>query len=276
MSVPPRADPAQRTRYPAPKVVVCRAPARAAEAEALATRLTLPRAETVPRQAGRVALVFTDERLEARLTGANAPGPVYADFVAGATARRARQAGQASEGLLRAAGARQATTPEVIDATAGLGGDAWLLAAVGCRVHLIERHPAVAALLADGLDRARRAPATAAIADRLTLTRAEAQAVLAATTADTVTLDPMHPPRRKSAAVRKEMQLLHALVGADTDDAHLLPAARAAARERVVVKRPLRGPALAGPAPSGRIAGRATRFDIYAGQAGRGGEPTSR
>jgi 16S rRNA (guanine1516-N2)-methyltransferase len=273
MSVPPRADPSQRTRYPAPKVVVCLAPARAAEAEALATRLTLPRAETVPRQGGRVALVFTDERLEARLTGANAPGPVYADFVAGATARRARQA---SEGLLRAAGARQATTAEVIDATAGLGGDAWLLAAVGCRVHLIERHPAVAALLADGLDRARRAPATAAIADRLTLTRAEAQAVLAATTADTVTLDPMHPPRRKSAAVRKEMQLLQALVGADTDNAHLLPAARAAARERVVVKRPLRGPALAGPAPSGRIAGRATRFDIYAGQAGRGGEPTSR
>ena len=77
----------------------------------------------------------------------------------------------------------------------------------------------------------------------------------------------MHPPRRKSAAVRKEMRIFRALVGADGDSDRLLPAAIAAARRRVAVKRPRGASPLPGPAPSGSIDGRSTRFDIYAGGA---------
>ncbi len=253
--------------YPQRAVVVCANHGRRNDAHALARRLGIPLAAELPYDAGQLALVLTDERLQVQLTGADAPGAVYADFVTGATARRGREAARADEGLLRAAGARHGQTPDVIDTTAGLGRDAWLLAALGCRVTLVERHPAVAALLADALERALADEEAAPVAARIELIEAEAIAVLSERTADTVIVDPMHPPRRKSAAVRKEMQVFRALVGADSDSDGLLPAAIAAARRRVAVKRPRGARPLPGPAPSGSIEGRSTRFDIYAGGA---------
>ena len=267
MAVESEADVAAGPLYPARALVYCADASRARAADELAGRLGLARVPELPADSGWLALVFTRARLQVQLTGPDAPGPVYADFVGGPTARRGRQALQADEGLLRAAGARQSRCPRVIDATGGLGRDAWVLAAAGCEVVLVERHPAVAALLADALERAAADPHAAPIAARLTLVRGDAREALAARTADAVTLDPMHPPRRKSAAVKKEMRVFRALVGADDDSDRLLPAAIAAARRRVVVKRPSGAPALAGPAPSGAIAGRATRFDIYPGAA---------
>jgi 16S rRNA (guanine1516-N2)-methyltransferase len=255
------------TLYPQWALIVCADPLRRAEAESLGRRLGLPLAAELPREAGRLALVLADERLRVQLTGPDAPGAVHVDFVGGATARRGRAAAHADEGLLRAAGARHGRTPDVIDVTAGLGRDAWLLAALGCRVTMIERHPAVAALLEDGLARARADEEAAPIAARLQLIEGDALAVLKERTADTVIVDPMHPPRRKSAAVRKEMRVFRALVGGDSDSDALLPAAIAAARQRVAVKRPRGARSLPGPAPSGSIDGRSTRFDIYAGGA---------
>ena len=140
--------------YPHRAVIVCAAGGPETEADALARRLGVPLVGELPCEAGWLALVLTHERLQVQLTGPDAPGPVCAEFVTGATARRGREAARADEGLLRAAGARHGQTPDVIDTTAGLGRDAWLLAALGCRVTLVERHPAVAALLADGLKRA--------------------------------------------------------------------------------------------------------------------------
>ncbi len=254
--------------YPERALVVCADAGREAEARALAHHLGLTCARAIPAEPDRLAFVVTRQRLQVQATGPDAPGAVYADFVQGHTARRARQAAQADEGLLRAVGARRGRTPGVIDATAGLGRDAGLLAGAGCRVTLVERHPAVAALLCDALGRARADAHGADLAARMELREAHALAVLGAHTADVVVLDPMHPPRRKSAAVRKEMRLFRDLVGADADSDELLPAALGAARARVVVKRPRGAPSLAGPAPSGSIGGRSTRFDIYAGHAG--------
>jgi len=253
--------------YPHRTAIVCMAHDRLPEAKALAHRLHLPLVDESPHEPDWLNLVLTDERLQVRLTGPGAPGPVYADFVTGATARRGREAARADEGLLRAAGARHGQTPDVIDTTAGLGRDAWLLAALGCRVTLVERHPVVAALLADALTRARKDEEAAPVAARMELIEADAIAVLAERTADTVIVDPMYPPRRKSAAVRKEMQVFRALIGTDGDSDTLLPVAIAAARRRVAVKRPRGAPPLTGPAPSGSIDGRSTRFDIYAGGA---------
>ncbi|MFA0173170.1 class I SAM-dependent methyltransferase, partial [Vibrio splendidus] len=42
--------------------------------------------------------------------------------------------------------------------TAGLGRDAFVLASLGCKVQMVERHPVVAALLDDGLQRAKKDP----------------------------------------------------------------------------------------------------------------------
>lgn len=250
-----------------PPPVVCACPARRRAAEALAHRLGSELVATLPAAPGRLALVLTETRLQLQLTGRDAPGAVYAEFVHGRTGARGRAGVQGAEALARAAGARRGHRPVVIDATAGLGRDAFVLAARGCAVTLIERHPVVDALLADGLARALDDPDAAAVAARMQRVHGDARRLLARRGADVVLVDPMHPPRRKSAAVRKEMRVLRALVGPDGDSDGLLQAALAAARERVVVKRPAGAEALPGPAPTGAVAGRSTRFDIYAGRA---------
>ncbi|MDZ7809139.1 MAG: class I SAM-dependent methyltransferase [Arhodomonas sp.] len=73
----------------------------------------------------------------------------------------------------------------------------------------------------------------------------------------------MYDGRGRTALAGKEMQLLQALLGPPADADELLPAALAAARERVVVERHHRAPPLAGRAPAFTLRGRSTRFDVY-------------
>lgn len=152
----------------------------------------------------------------------------------------------------------------MVDATAGLGRDAFVLASHGARVTLLERSALVAALLADGLRRAQEAggPAAAA-AQRMTLQQADARQWLGERTAPVIYLDPMYPGGPRRARPGKAMELLQRLLGEEPDPAELLAAARAAATERVVVKRPRRAPPLAGLTPHHSLTGRSTRFDVY-------------
>ena len=154
----------------------------------------------------------------------------------------------------------------VVDATAGLGEDAFLLAAAGFEVILCEADPVIAALLADALRRAADDPATAGIASRMVLRQGDSVEVLRALPfePDVVYLDPMFPARRKSAAVKKKFQLLHRLERPCDDEAaeRLLTAALAARARRIVIKRPAKGPCLAGARPSHAVAGKAVRFDV--------------
>ena len=69
-------------------------------------------------------------------------------------ARRLRPDALARELLVRAARVRGACAPVVVDATAGLGEDALLLAAAGAQVYMFEKNEVIAALLADGISRA--------------------------------------------------------------------------------------------------------------------------
>lgn len=168
------------------------------------------------------------------------------------------------ERLVRAVG-KLAGSGELIDATAGLGRDAALLAQAGWRVTLLERQPVLQALLADGLARS-------SLAQALTLICADSSAWLAAhpRRAEVVYLDPMFPERDKSAAVRKELSWLQWLCHEEMDPAsvldgerQLLQAALTAACRRVVVKRPLRAAPLAAQPPASSLAGKTVRFDIY-------------
>lgn len=153
----------------------------------------------------------------------------------------------------------------VIDATAGLGHDAALLAAMGFHVTAIERDAILAALLTDALQRAAADAATAnLLANNLRVVHAEARDVLARgdVPADCIYIDPMFPPKRRASALaKKEIRLVRALVGDDDDAAELLAAARQQAR-RVVVKRPTYAPPLA-ENPSAQIAGKLVRYDMY-------------
>lgn len=155
--------------------------------------------------------------------------------------------------------------PAIVDATAGLGRDAFLLASLGLTITLIERSPAMHGQLAEGLARALAfgGAAGAAVA-RMTLLLGDARALLPSLAPDVVLVDPMHPPRSKSALVKQEMRRVRDAVGTDDDAIELVQAARAAALNRTVLKWPLHAPSMAGlPAPHHSLQTRTVRFDVF-------------
>lgn len=236
------------------------------EASRLARELGLPLATTAADRFDHLLMV-TPRRLELIATAPGAPGPVYAEFVTGQAGHRRRFGGGRGQPLARAVGLKGGATPRVLDATAGLGRDGFVLACLGCTVTLVERSPVVAALLRDGLERAKADPGIGALVrERLHLEMADAAAYLqnpGGERPDVVFLDPMYPHRDKSALVKKDMRLLRAVVGDDQDAPRLLAAALARARQRVVVKRPRPAAPLEGPPPTMAIQGENTRYDVY-------------
>ncbi|MDG4594504.1 MAG: class I SAM-dependent methyltransferase [Candidatus Contendobacter sp.] len=251
------------------RIAVTRDPATDLETTiVLATTLGLPWISDPATNDFTHLLVMTAERLELRELGPNPAGPVYADFAMGAVAHRRRFGGGRNQPLARAVGLKRGAAPSVVDATAGLGRDAFVLACLGCVVRLVERSPLIAALLRDGLERAACIPDLGPlVAGRLSLVMADGRDYLRKLTdeqrPDVVYLDPMYPLRRKAALAGKEMRLLRCLAGDDADAPELLAAALANARRRVVVKRPRRAPPLVGSQPSFQIATINTRFDVY-------------
>lgn len=234
-------------------------------ASALATRWGLSLAEAGE---GELQLLLTPERLQLVQVGKGAPGPVYVDFVEGALAHRRRFGGGRGQTIARAVGLKGGANPNVVDATGGLGRDAFVLASLGCRVTLLERSPVVAALLADGLERAERDSEIGSwIRQRMQLIHTDAVSWMAnldeADFPEVVYLDPMFPHREKSALVKKEMRLFQQLLGEESDAGILLPAARRVARKRVVVKRPDYAPPLGGTPPTMAIKGKKHRYDVY-------------
>ncbi len=204
-----------------------------------------------------IVVEYANGRLQLRDTRPGAPGPVWADFESVAIETR-REAGR---GLLlaKAIGVKKGVLPQVLDATAGLGRDAYTLAALGCEVTAVERSTVVAALLADALERATGDPAAA----RIALHTRDACAVMGQRMFEVIYLDPMFPERRKSAKVKKEMQYMQALLG-DEDGAELFEPALQCATRRVVVKRPIHAPPLAAsPNPTHVLKGKSVRFDVY-------------
>ncbi|HIY78973.1 MAG TPA: class I SAM-dependent methyltransferase [Candidatus Olsenella excrementavium] len=166
--------------------------------------------------------------------------------------------------LVRAARVRGVEAPTAVDATAGLGEDSLLLAAAGFTVTMFEKDPVIAALLRDALERAASDPQLAGAAARMTLVEGDSVAGLRELdfSPDVVFLDPMFPERTKSAAVKKKFQLLHHLERPCDNEEELLDAALAARPRKIVIKRPPKGPWLAGAKPSHSIAGKAVRYDV--------------
>lgn len=151
----------------------------------------------------------------------------------------------------------------VVDATAGLGEDAFLLAAAGFSVVMFERDETIAALLEDGLGRAASDERLSSIVARMTLHEEDSIAALAGGTyhPDVILLDPMFPARTKSASVKKKFQLIHELEAPCADEQELLDAAISAHPRKIVIKRPAKGPWLAQRKPSYSLAGKAVRYD---------------
>lgn len=168
--------------------------------------------------------------------------------------------------LVRAAKLKEpGESPFAVDATAGFGEDSLLLAAAGFDVLLLERNPEIASLTTKAIEQALNDPVLSDAASRMRIECCDSIRRLPALEArpDIVLLDPMFPARRKSAAVKKKAQLLQQLESPCEDEVALLEAALAANPRKVIVKRPAKGPYLAGRKPSYSLEGKAIRFDCY-------------
>lgn len=207
-----------------------------------------------------VARIDPDGRMEMAWSDDRCGHGVCVDF------RRVSLRGVAKLALVRACGGRG----RIVDATAGLGGDAWLLAAAGSDVCAIERSPIVLRVLTDGLQRARHDAKMSVVAARVELQGGNAIELLSKLPGEwsAIYLDPMYPPKHGSALAQKSIRLVRAVVGDDADADALLLAAAATRTKRIVVKRPHGAPSLLCP-PDAQIESKLVRYDIYAG-AGRG------
>lgn len=189
--------------------------------------------------------------------------PFIIDFTEGAWIYRLQQASLRKEAIARAMGSHPNKHPRIIDATAGLGRDSFLLAALGFHVTLLERSTIVHALLKDALERARANTKLAPIVNRMELHCVDACDYLSKQQCDIVYLDPMFPAREKTAQVKKEMVILQTLLGKDSDTDALFRAALTCATQRIVVKRPRLAAGLTGIDPSFSLTGKSSRFDVY-------------
>jgi len=154
---------------------------------------------------------------------------------------------------------------KIIDATAGFGEDSIILAAAGFQVEMYEFDEIIALLLEDGLARAREIPELSAIVERMTLHKCDSIKGMQNLDylPDCILLDPMFPGRTKTAKIKKKFQLLQKLESPCSTEEELLDAAVKANPKRIIIKRPVKGPYLAGRKPSYSLEGKAIRYDCF-------------
>lgn len=237
--------------------------ARHQYAEQLAKQLSLTQIASINAEF-TYSLVVTEQHLELRQTQGRSK-PLYVDFSSPVLNYRRREGGGKNQLLARAVGVKGAYRPDILDATAGLGTDGFILACLGCKVHWLERSPVVAALLQDGLTRFQQQHPDTGLPLKLTVADAVSylNALSSQRSPDVIYLDPMFPERGKAALGKQTMRILHELAGADEDAPLLLEAALHHVKNRVVVKRPRLAPVIAGPKPDIVFTGKSSRFDVY-------------
>jgi len=195
---------------------------------------------------------------------------IHVDFLSGTTAHRQHYGGGKGQAIAKALGLKTAKAlPHVLDATAGLAKDAFVIATLGCPVIMLEQSAIVAKLVADGIERANHDEQFRTIIDTgFSLIQQNCisyfeslseQAVMP----DVIYLDPMYPDRKKSALVKKNMQLLQKLLGIDDNADELLDASLQYAKNRVVVKRPKGAKPISTRKPNTVIESKKTRYDVY-------------
>lgn len=232
-----------------------------AHADRLAEQLELP----IQAASAGLQLLYSNNTLALVDHRPKAAGAVYVDFVGGKAAHRRQHGGGRGQTIAKAIGLKSGINPSVLDCTAGMGRDAFVLASLGCAITMLERAPITHALLADALRRAELDEETYAITRNMQLSGLSALDYLqqGKNDSDVIYMDPMYPHREKSALVKKEMRIFRELVGDDLDADRLLEAALDAKPARVVVKRPKGAPHLNNQKPSATVESKNTRYDIY-------------
>ncbi len=193
-------------------------------------------------------------------------GTLCIDFLEGAWLRRLQSSATKKQVLAKAVGL-PGSSPRLLDATAGLGRDALLLASLGCKVTAVERSAALFKLLQDAVERAEKdSKMKVLFQERLEFQLGDAKSILSDESNrgkfDVIYLDPMYPEKKKAALAKQELRLLRQLLGSDEDALELFEAARLAKPKRLVVKRPLHAPPIE-PKPTHQFRGKLARYDLY-------------
>ena len=213
-------------------------------------------------------LIFHDDLVE--LYDRQLNTSISIDFLKGTLAHRQQFGGGRGQAIAKAIGMRSGVTPSVLDTTAGMAGDAFILATLGCSITLLERSPIIFALIEDAVQRASLSESFAEVLEQgFTIANREAneyireQVEAGISPPDVIYIDPMYPHKKKSALVKKDMQILQRLHGTDDNAGELLDSALAYARKRVVVKRPIQAETISEKKPNTCIKSKKTRYDIY-------------
>lgn len=224
----------------------------------------LPQAHLAGDSAVGFVLQYLPEGLSLSILEDNAPGPLAIDFNAPRLLRRSRDSIR-KQGLGKALGLARQKKLNILDATAGTGTDAFLMAVAGCAVTMLEKSPIVHALLTDAIARSAFAQEPVAVAvknmelhlaDFLQFARDKVQC-------DVVYMDPMFPDGVGSARSQKPMYLLQQLLGKADREELMLAHALQLARRRVVIKRNRKSPLVPGPNPDIQFKGSSSRYDVY-------------
>jgi 16S rRNA (guanine1516-N2)-methyltransferase len=238
------------------------------EAEKLSQRLGVPLvAGDEPPSAEDAEWLFFYEEDELFLHSTRHEGfqPLSVDYLQGDFYRRWKNASR-NDLLLKAIGLKKGVRT-VCDATAGLGYDAFFLATCkDLEVVACERNPVVAELTMNALLRVKDMGRFEEFP--LFFHNGDGREFLLSQgplSFDTVYLDPMYPRGdEKTAKQKKGMFFLRDIVGKDDDAEALFQAAWAAARKRVVVKRPDDAePLRLEQSPAFAVEGKTVRYDIY-------------
>ena len=212
-------------------------------------------------------LVFSQQGLVLRLSTMPEWGDIQVDFLSAALSYRAKHGGGKSEAIVKAIGGHKNKGLNVLDCTAGMATDSFVMASSGANVSMLERNIIVAALIEDALQRAQDLD----VSSRLRFFNVDAKTFLntkdyQSDKFDVIYLDPMFPHKKKSALVKKEMQAFQRLLGPDTDSDEIFELALNRALKRVVVKRPNYAPPLSSNDkrfPDLAVKSKKHRFDVY-------------
>ena len=247
--------------------VVCKQGEKLSLAEAFASQQQLPLRQQKDHDFD-LQLCYLDSHIELYCRALDTS--IQVDFCSGKLAHRRQFGGGRGQAIAKAIGLKQGKSPDVLDATAGLASDAFTLATLGCKVTLLERSPILYTLISDAILRARKDSTLDSIfqhggfhihnIDSINYLQQLSTSLLP----QVIYLDPMYPEKKKSAQVKKSMQILQMLHGADDNAAQLLECSLDHAIKRVVVKRPIHAPPVSKQKPSACIKSKNTRYDIYA------------
>ena len=186
-------------------------------------------------------------------------------FIEGPILHRLKYGKGRGQNLAKAVGFKFNKNRTIIDATAGLGYDAFILASLGANVTLIERSEKIYDLLKAAISEAKLyGGEISKIVNRMNLLFGDSKDILPNIAPEVILIDTMYKDRKKSALVKNDMRLVREVVGSDSDYVELINVALNNASKRVVIKQPRYAETLDNiKGCSHQILGKTIRYDVY-------------